>query len=278
MQREQMISTVVGALEVRLVGEDPGRPAALLWHSLFVDSRSWQRVERDLAENRRLVLVTGPGHGGSTDPGRRYTLEDCADAAMSILDHLGIREPVDWVGNAWGGHVGLVAAVRSPERFRSLVTVGTPVHGYTKSGRIQTSLLLLLYRLLGPRRFLVDSVVDALLSERTRSDDSDAVELVRDSFVRAGGLANAVMSISLRRPNLTPLLPRLAAPTLFITGANHSDWSPDQARTASQLLPNGSVEVLEGSAYLGPLEAPREFTRLVREYWASHDPSKANAS
>ena len=269
MQVRQMISTGVGDLDVCVLGEDVGRPTALLWHSLFVDSETWKRVQDDLAEDRRLVLVTGPGHGASTDPGRRYTLDECADAAISVLDELGIEGPVDWVGNAWGGHVGIIVAGRHPERCRSLVTVGTPVHGYTTSGRIQTASLLAIYRVLGPRRFIVDTVVDALLSETTRANDAEAVGITRDGFLGAGRLANAVASLSLRRPDLTPLLPELKAPTLFITGTEHPDWSPDQADAASQLLPNGSAEVLEGSAYLGPLETPDEFTRLVREFWAS---------
>lgn len=269
MQVRRMISTGVGDLEVRVVGEDFDKPIALLWHSLFVDSETWKRVEDHLAEDRRLVLVTGPGHGASTDPGRRYTLDECADAAISVLDQLGIEGPVDWVGNAWGGHVGIIVACRHPERCRSLVTVGTPVHSYTTSGRIQTALLLMIYRTFGPRTFLVDTVTGALLSEKTRSGDVEAVKITRDGFLRAGRLANAVSSLSLRRPDLTPLLPQVEAPTLFITGTEHPDWSPDQAETASRLLPDGSVDVLEGSAYLGPLETPDEFTKLVREFWAS---------
>jgi len=267
MQGRQMISTVVGDLEVRIVGEDIGKPTALLWHSLFVDSETWKRVEDDLAEDRRLVLVTGPGHGASTDPGRRYTVDECADAAVSVLDQLGIGGPVDWVGNAWGGHVGIVAAVRYPERCRSLVTAGTPVHGTTTSGRIQTGLLLAIYRMFGPRKFIVDTVVDALLSERTRANDPEAVAITRDGFLRAGGLANTVASLSVGRPDLTPLLPEVKAPTLFITGTEHRDWSPDQARAACQLLPDGSVEVVEGAAYLIPLETPDVFTKLVRRFW-----------
>ena len=141
---------------------------------------------------------------------------------------------------------------------------------------MQTSLLLISYRILGARGFLVDRVIDVLLSERTRSNDPAAVELTRDSFLRAGGLANAVASMSLRRPDLTPSLPMVAVPTVFITGSEHADWSPDQAETASRLLPDGSMAVLEGTAYLTPLEAPEEFTRLVREYWATHQPTQSD--
>ena len=112
------------------------------------------------------------------------------------------------------------------------MTVGTPVHGYTTAGRIQTTLLLAIYRMLGPRRFLVNSVLAALLSQKTRTNDAEAVAITRDGFLRASGLANAVASLSLRRPDLTPLLPKVKAPTLFITGTEHPDWSPDQASTS----------------------------------------------
>jgi pimeloyl-ACP methyl ester carboxylesterase len=99
------------------------------------------------------VLVTGPGHGNSTDPGRRYTMQDCAAAAKTVLDTLGLDGPVDWVGNAWGGHVGVVFAATWPRRCRTLVTVGTPIHAYSRMGRVQTRLLLAAYRRLGPVRF-----------------------------------------------------------------------------------------------------------------------------
>ena len=77
------VPTRVGSLAVRVRGEGP---PAVLWHSLFLDERSWQRVEEDLAGDRRLVIITGPGHGTSTDPGHRYSLDDCAAAAGEVLD------------------------------------------------------------------------------------------------------------------------------------------------------------------------------------------------
>lgn len=266
------VATQVGSLHVESMGAGP---PAVLWHSLFVDSRSWHRVVGELARDRRLILIAGPGHGPSSDPGRHYSMEDCADAASAVLDALGIEDPVDWVGNAWGGHVGIVLAAQQPQRVRTLTTVGTPVHGYTFTGRLETQALLVLYRLLGPTRFLRDSITEALLSERTRAQDPAAVQLVQDCFTNAdrAGLRNAVVSISLRRRDLGPLLPSIKVPTLFVTGSEHSDWTPERARSASRSLPYGSVAVLDGAAYLGPLETPREFIRLVREFWASHPPA-----
>jgi pimeloyl-ACP methyl ester carboxylesterase len=267
---EQVVPTRVGPLRVGVVG-DPDRPVALLWHSLFVDERTWQRVLPDLAQDRQLVVVTGPGHGRSGDSGHRYSIQDCAEAAVEVLDNLRVEGPVDWVGNAWGGHVGVVVSARHPQRVHTLVTCGTPLHPYPLGSRISTNLLLFVYRLVGPVRFVSDAVVDALLSEQTRTSDAQAVDLVRDCFTRAdrAGMANAVVSVSLKRRDLT-LVTSIQAPTLFITGSEHPDWSPEQMTAAAALLPHGSTHVVQGAAYLAPLEDPADFGRCVRQFWAEH--------
>src|SRR4030095_2738923 len=101
-------------------------PPAVLWHSLFVDSTSWNRLRSRLASVRTLILVDGPGHGGSPAPSS-FTLQSCAASALEMLDRLGVTESVDWLGNAWGGHVGVVFAATYPNRCRSLLTIASPM-------------------------------------------------------------------------------------------------------------------------------------------------------
>ncbi|MCC6498407.1 MAG: alpha/beta fold hydrolase [Propionibacteriaceae bacterium] len=266
-----MVTTRVGRLKVAVHGE-PQRPTAVLWHSLFVDERTWARVVPDLARDRQLVIVTGPGHGTSGDPGHRYTMADCAGAALEVLDAIGVEGPVDWVGNAWGGHVGIIVAAQHPDRLRTLVAAGTPVHPYRLADRLRTSLLLVVYRWFGPIGYLGEAVASALLSEHTRGTDPSAADLVRECFAGADRkrLTNAVVSVSLSRLDLKPVLPDVQAPTLFITGSAHPDWSPDQMRAAAALLPHGSTQVVDGTAYLVPLEAPTAFSSSVREFWTAH--------
>lgn len=268
MAEQEFIDTAVGALKVNADGT--GAPA-VLWHSLFVDERSWQRLAAELAEDRRLVLITGPGHGASGDLGRRYDLLQCARAGAQVLDALSITEPVDWVGNAWGGHVGLRFATAYPGRVRSLVTIGTPVQALAGAERARTRFLLLVHRLLGPSGFLVDAVVETLLSERTRASDPDAVELVRRSFVEADPkrLRNAVASISLHREDLAALLPGITVPTLMITGDQHSGWTPTQSAAAVATMRDGCGAIVADAAYLVPLEQPDAVLRLIRDFWTT---------
>lgn len=268
MDERQEIPTRVGTLAVRVLGEGP---PAVFWHSLFVDERSWQRVESQLAHDRRLVMITGPGHGASGDPGHRYSLDDCAVAAGEVLDSLGIDGPVDWVGNAWGGHVGIVFASTRPDRCRTLVTFGTPVQAYSRSGENTVRLLLAVYRVVGMAGFISGGIVDALLSRRTRANDPEAVALVLDCLRGSDrrALANAMHSISLGRPDLTPRLGAIRCPTLFVTGPEHSDWTPAQAEAKARLLVDGSSVVVPDTAYLTPLEAPSDTVRLVLAHWGT---------
>lgn len=265
---EQMIETRVGRLRVTVIG-DSG-PTALLWHSLFVDERSWNGMLPRLAPHRRLVLVAGPGHGASSDPGRRYTLRECADAALQILDVLEIGEPVDWVGNAWGGHVGLIFAADQPDRCRSVAAFGTPVAALSPRERRRTQLLLALYRMLGPSPLVVNATTAVLLSPHTIEHDADAVALVHDCLRDADRrmLRNAIVSISMHRPDLADTLRRVSRPVLVVTGADHHGFTPDQAQAAMTLIAHGRLGIIPDTAYLVPLEAPAASADLVLELWS----------
>jgi pimeloyl-ACP methyl ester carboxylesterase len=269
MDEQHRIDTPVGQLAVRVRGA--GQPA-VLWHSLFVDDRSWDRMVPELSQQRRLVIITGPGHGTSGDPGRRYTNDECATAAVVVLDQLGIDGPVDWVGNAWGGHVGVEFAATWPERCRTLAMFGTPVAALTTLERLRTYALLGLYRLRGPNSAVVDGATKVLLSPHTLAQDPAAVRLVHDCLRSADRdmLRTAVRSISLNRTNLSDQLGRVTAATLIVTGADHHGFTPDQARTAATLAPNAAAAVVPDAAYLVPLEAPEHSTRLLHQFWADH--------
>jgi pimeloyl-ACP methyl ester carboxylesterase len=261
-----MVPTKLGTLRVDASGT--GRPA-VLWHSLFVDSKSWNRVRAALGESRRLFMIDGPSHGGSAPMTRRFTLDECAGAALDVLDHLEITEPVDWVGNAWGGHVGALFAAAHPERCRSLVTIGTPVDALGAPERRRIGAMVSLYRLVGPVGPLVKAVERGLLSPQTRAADPDAVRLVGDALRRADrrGMYTAMRSVMLARPDLTPVLSDIAAPTLMVTGDELPVFTPSDARAAAAKLPHGTSAVIAATRHLTPLEAPTAVVELVVAFW-----------
>ncbi len=263
------VATRLGPLHVETAGS--GLPA-VLWHSLFVDSITWKRLRAPLAAERRLVLIDGPNHGGSPPVRHPFTLDDCAGAAADVLDHLGIAEPADWLGNAWGGHVGIVFAAAHPDRCRSLIAIGAPVHALGAAERRRIRLLAALYRIAGPGP-VANPLVDALLGPKARAEDPDGAAIVAGAFRRAErrGMSDAIRWLSLRRPDLTPVLDRLGTPTLLTTGPDDPMWTTAAARTAAAHLRNGALVILPGSGHIGPLlQAPQAVVTLITAFW--HDP------
>ncbi len=261
-----LVPTRLGPLAVRRTGSGP---PALLWHSLFVDSTSWQRPAGRLAGHRHLVLVDGPGHGRSPGPGTPYGLGDCASAACDVLDALGIGGPVDWLGNAWGGHVGISFAAAYPDRIRSLVAVGTPVHRLAPGERRQVTAGLVAHRVAGPVRPLLRVLVRALLGPGAPAVDALVVsEAVRRADRR--GLARAIRSVSLDRPDLSGSLPSVRVPALLVAAASDPGWTPAQAAAAARLLPHGTAATVPGAGHVAPLvrDADR-LADLVTGFWAA---------
>jgi pimeloyl-ACP methyl ester carboxylesterase len=200
---------------------------------------------------------------------RKFTLEECAGAALVTLDHLGVMAPIDWVGNAWGGHVGILFAAAHPERCRSLVTIGTPVHPLGAGERRRISALVTLYRFFGPIQPLVNAVQRGLLSPRTYATDPDALRLVATAVRQADrpGMRTAMQSVMLSRQDLTSVLPKVTAPSLIVTGGNLPAWTPADARAAAARMPHGTAATVPATRHLIPLEAAATVAGLVTDFW-----------
>jgi pimeloyl-ACP methyl ester carboxylesterase len=239
MTDRHTIDTTVGPLAVRVVGDGS---TAVLWPSLFMNGRSWDRVLPALAQDRRLLVLDGPGHGASGDPGRRYSLRECATAAGQVLDRLAVTDPGGLGGQRLGRPRGPAVRRRPPvavpEPGHARNTGGGPVPP-NDSGRIPSGRP----RVLGPNELVLTGVTEVLLSGHSRVNDPEAVDLVRDSLRRAirRMLRNAVRSIPLGREDLTSLLPQVTAPKLLVTGSDHSGFTPAQAEAAGRLIPTGEL-------------------------------------
>ncbi len=269
------INTELGSLAAEVV---PGPPrVAVLWHSMFTDSRSWRRMVDDLRQERTLVLVDGWSFGASADLDRVEDkfIDRCVQGAAAVVSQVQnelVAGPVDWLGSAWGGHVGLQLAAVRPEMVRSLITVSTPVQAASSSMRRQVKVLLPVYRAIGMRGPVRQGLLDAMLTDVTRRTDPEAVDAVVAPMSRANrtAIARTVHSGVLTRTDLAWATALVRCPTLMIATDDRSEWSPSACAATAAAMKDARSAVLTGSRALPALECPTELTALVTDFWAGH--------
>ncbi|BBZ12703.1 alpha/beta fold hydrolase [Mycobacterium branderi] len=265
-----LVSTCLGPLHIGRFGAGP---PAVLWHSLWVDSRSWGPLVDAFAAHRQVVTIDGPGYGLSSPIRRDFTLEDCVQAACEVLDALGVTEPVDWVGNAWGGHVGITLAATRPHRLRSLVTIAAPVTPVGRTQRwTQTYPLALLYRLLGPNRLLTKVLFDVLLGSDAIAAQPDRAAEMMAAFRAADreSIWRTIRFMHSWRP-LTDKLRAVTVPTVLITGdLGGQHWRPADAQAAAATMPTARAVAVTGSGHVGPLLVDvDQIASTVIDFWNS---------
>lgn len=264
VERTAQVPTRLGALHVRTIGEGA---TTVLWSSMFVDSHSWDRLMPLLPEGRRYLLVDPPGLGLSQALERAGDIRGAADAAVDLLDELGVDGPVDWLGNAFGGHVGYKLGAR-PGVLRSLVAVSSPTEPVPGPLRRQIQLLLPLLRAAGPVGPVRRAVMAGMLTDASASREPIR-RVVIESLARPTrrSLSLAVRSFILNRVDVTGELTDLAVPSLFVASDDRGDWSEQAAVSAAALAPSAESVTISGARTLIPLEQPHALASEVLRFW-----------
>src|SRR5271156_414673 len=122
-----MSTAGVGRRNNVVVAGPEDRPVVMLAHGFGCDQNMWRLVAPRLAENFRVVLFDHVGAGRSDlsawQAERYATLDGYADDVLRICRELELRQ-VAFVGHSVSAMIGVLAAIREPERFSKLILVG----------------------------------------------------------------------------------------------------------------------------------------------------------
>jgi sigma-B regulation protein RsbQ len=96
-------------------------------HGFGCDQNMWRLVAPAFEQTHRVVLFDHVGAGGSDlsvySKSKYASLQGYADDVLEICAELGLRDVV-FVGHSVSAMIGILAAIREPERFAKLVLVG----------------------------------------------------------------------------------------------------------------------------------------------------------
>ena len=105
--------------------ENPSAPVVMLLHGWTGNADiNFFPVYAELAREYSLIAIDHRGHGRGLRTNDRFTLEDCADDAIAVMDQLGISSATA-VGYSMGGPIAMLMSKRHPTRVHSLVLCAT---------------------------------------------------------------------------------------------------------------------------------------------------------
>ena len=104
----------------------PGTPAMVFLHGLGADQASWRLLVPHFEPAYQIIKLDLVGSGGSQlshyNHERHGNLAGHADDLLDVLRTLALHNVV-FVGHSVGAMIGVIAAVREPQRFRKMVLI-----------------------------------------------------------------------------------------------------------------------------------------------------------
>lgn len=266
MSEVHQIPTRVGRLAVEERGTGD---TILLWHSLLATRSMWRHQAKALESSYRLLIVDGPCHGESEPLHRPFTLEDCAAAAVEILDAFGAESAI-WVGLSWGGMTAMRAALLAPHRVRALALFDTSAEAEPLLNRLRNQAMATLFLRFGYLELLAPPLRKIMLGRTTLATQPGVGEEVLD-HIRAcdrEALYHAIQAVVIERRSVLGRLPRISVPTLVAVGEEDNATPPPFAERIAAAIPASCLERISRSGHLSALEAPDTVTRLLRSFLA----------
>lgn len=251
-----------------------GGPTALLWPSLFTDGHtSWGAQLPALhALKGRTLLVDPYGTGESTAAARHFTMEECADAALQVLDAAGVDRAAI-LGLSWGGFVALRIALSRPDRVAALVLSNTSARAMPWAVRQRDRVLAKLVRA-GVPTGLGTMVASGMLGETTQLRNPELAANIAVGVDRLDrtGLSRAMRSVLADRSDISAALHTIRAPTLVLDGAEDRQFARHHSRDLGRCIPGARLIVLPHAGHLAPREAAEEVTAHIELFLTDLNP------
>ena len=253
-----------GNMSYRELGEGPGDPLVLL-HAFPLNGRMFEPQMEAFSGGRRVIAPDFPGFGRSPRTPAQPDVRYYAEAVGGLLDRLGL-ERVVLGGVSMGGYVAFGCLRLFPRRISGLVLADTrpePDSDEVRENRKEMARRVAEEGV----EVLVELQMERLLARDTLENDEEVVERVRAMILESapGGVVAALGAMR-TRPDSTPLLAEIEAPTLVIGGEEDGISSPEVMGAMAQKIPNSRHVTLPRAGHLSNLENPEGFNVALREF------------
>lgn len=235
-------------------------------HGATMDHYMFDDQVRAFADDYRILVWDARGHGASRPLAGDFTLADCADDLVAVLDQIGVKQAV-LIGQSMGGYIAQQVYLRDPERVTAMVIIGAIniTFAYSKA-EVQTVKWSLPLLNIWPYRFLAQTIAKSI------SVDSDvqafALETIRQlskaEFLTIWKAVTLVIDEQGKPGH------HINVPFLLTHGDNDGTGSiRKQAPTWARYEPDVKYEVIPNAGHNANQDNPDFFNQTLREFLQS---------
>jgi pimeloyl-ACP methyl ester carboxylesterase len=221
----------------------------------------------EFGASRPILIYDHRGIGQSEDPGKPFTIAELADDLIGLLDALRIPA-ADVLGTFMGGMIAQELALRSPERVRRLVLVGTYAQAdtkrqmllkhWSKTAQHDPSVETLVYnRLLWT---LQDETLEQtdIIASMTEYYEREGVPYSADLFQR--------QAEACAKHDAADRLGTITQPTLIVCGRHDIVTPPKFHRELADLIPGARLVTMSYGGHLVMVESAERFNQIVLQF------------
>ncbi len=247
-----------------------GSRAMVFAHGFGCDQNMWRLVSPAFEDKCRVVLFDHVGAGGSDlkayDAQKYATLTGYADDVVEIGNELGLRDAV-FVGHSVSAMIGLLASLKAPGMFKSLVMVGPSpryindenyVGGFTEK-QIEELLSFLDENYMG----WSSAMAPMIMGNPNRPELGE--ELV-NSFCRTDPeIAKAFARVTFLSDNRADLA-KVKIPTLILQCSEDVIAPLAVGEYVHRQIPNSKLVILRATGHCPNLSAPEDVIAAMRDF------------
>lgn len=244
------ITTNIGKISVYIKKDASGKLPLIFLHGIYFDHHLWDKQFEE-TKDRTVISVDMPLHGNSRENIRpNWTLNDCADMLIEILDSLQIAR-VFAIGHSWGSMTILRAAHKHPERFESIGLCNMSFQAATKKQKatydLQHSMLVL-------RNFYTNQSAKALFGKTSLKENPSLIDQLKRpmSILSNKQIKQIDKAVMMNAEDTTYLIETLKVKAHSLKG--EEDFVPTPPSIETIIVKGGHVS---------PLERPLEVSNLV---------------
>lgn len=260
----------IGGAELysEVAGPERGEPVLFL-HGGFCSLESMRPQAEAVAGSHRVFAFERPGHGRSADTDGDYSYAQSLSDTVEYLDAQGL-DAVHVVGYSDGAILGLLLAVRHPERVRSLVAISANLDpsAFTFSDSADPATAVVLAP---PRARVPDAPSTSAGDDLSPDPEPDAERrhyerLSPDGPAHADIVLAKLIRLWTTEPTLTPSeLATITAPTLVMAG-DRDTIRPDHTLRIAASIPGAQLCLVPGTTHGLIAERPALISTLLREF------------